>query len=142
LVDRRGGISIQRTDLVDQPVPLKVAVAAEPVDPASVWLYHKTTNRTVYERTRSQAPEYDDVILWNPLREVTEATTANVVAELRGVRVTPPVSCGLLAGTFRAELLARGEIKERVLTHDDLRSASRVWLINSVYEWREAILST
>jgi para-aminobenzoate synthetase/4-amino-4-deoxychorismate lyase len=82
------------------------------------------------------------VILWNPLREVTEATTANVVAELDGVRVTPPVTCGLLGGTFRAELLARREIQERVLTLDDLQSASRLWLINSVHEWREAILST
>jgi para-aminobenzoate synthetase / 4-amino-4-deoxychorismate lyase len=50
------------------------------------------------------------------------------------------VHCGLLAGTFRAELLARGEIQERVVTLDDLRSASRVWLINSVHQWREAIV--
>ena len=57
-----------------------------------------------------------------------------------GVRVTPPVDCGLLAGTFRAELLARREIQERVLTLDDLQSASRLWLINSVHEWREAIV--
>ena len=69
---------------------------------------------------------------------MTEATTANIVADLRGTLVTPPVSCGLLAGTFRAELLARGEIQEHVVTLDDLRSALRVWLINSVYEWRAA----
>jgi para-aminobenzoate synthetase/4-amino-4-deoxychorismate lyase len=78
--------------------------------------------------------------LWNRSRQVTEATTANIVAEVEGVLVTPPVTCGLLPGTFRAELLARGEIQERILTLDDLRSASRVWLINSVYEWREAVM--
>jgi para-aminobenzoate synthetase/4-amino-4-deoxychorismate lyase len=48
------------------------------------------------------------------------------------------VSCGLLPGTFREELLARGEIQEGALTIDDLRTASQVWLINSVHEWREA----
>jgi para-aminobenzoate synthetase/4-amino-4-deoxychorismate lyase len=78
------------------------------------------------------------VILWNPLHEVTEATTANIVVEMQGTLVTPPVTCGLLAGTFRATLLSRAEIQERVVTLDDLRSASRVWLINSVYEWRVA----
>ena len=83
-------------------------------------------------------PTCDDVILWNPSREITEATTANIVADVRGTLVTPPISCGLLAGTFRAELLARGEIQEHVLTLEDLRSASRLWLINSVYEWRAA----
>jgi hypothetical protein len=34
--------------------------------------------------------------------------------------------------------LRRGEIQERVVTLDNLRSASRLWLINSVYEWRPA----
>jgi branched-subunit amino acid aminotransferase/4-amino-4-deoxychorismate lyase len=66
------------------------------------------------------------------------ATTANIVADIPGALVTPPIRCGLLAGTFRAELLERGEVREEVVTLDDLRSASRVWLINSVYEWRAA----
>ena len=64
----------------------------------------------------------DESCLWNRSGQVTEATTANVVVEVDGARVTPPVACGLLAGTFRAELLARGEIQERVVTLDDLRA--------------------
>jgi para-aminobenzoate synthetase/4-amino-4-deoxychorismate lyase len=137
LVERGGRVRIEHTALSRSTV-LKVAVAGEPIDPRSVWLYHKTTRRAVYDTARSGASTFDDVILWNPLRQVTEATTANVVADIRGRLVTPPISCGLLAGTFRAELLARGEIQEHVVTLDDLRSASRLWLINSVYEWRAA----
>jgi len=140
LVARDGRIRIERATLVDPPPMLRLAIAAEPVDAGNVWLYHKTTRRDVYDQARAQAREYDDVILWNRSGQVTEATTANVVAEVGGARVTPPIACGLLAGTFRAELLARGEIQERVLTLDDLRAASRVWLINSVHEWREAIV--
>jgi para-aminobenzoate synthetase/4-amino-4-deoxychorismate lyase len=121
-------------------VPLRGAVATAPIASADVWLFHKTTHRDGYEQARAQASSYDEVVLWNRSRQVTEATTANIVAEMEGVLVTPPVTCGLLPGTFRAELLARGEIQERVLTLDDLRSASRVWLINSVYEWREAVV--
>jgi para-aminobenzoate synthetase/4-amino-4-deoxychorismate lyase len=140
LIGRDGRICVEHTPLVPQTSTLKVAVAAEPVDPQLVWLYHKTTQRGVYENARARSGPGDDVILWNRAQEVTEATTANIVVEVHGRRITPPVGCGLLAGTFRAELLARSEIQERVLMLDDLRSASRVWLINSVHGWREAII--
>jgi para-aminobenzoate synthetase/4-amino-4-deoxychorismate lyase len=120
--------------------PLQVALAGQPVDRSTVWLYHKTTHRHVYERARAEAPDSDDVILWNELREVTESTVANIVVEVDGRRVTPPISCGLLGGTFRADLLARGEIEEQVITVEALRAAPRIWLINSVHEWREAVL--
>jgi len=50
------------------------------------------------------------------------------------------VSCGLLGGTFRAELLEAGTIRERVLTKADVEAASRLWLINSVREWIDAEL--
>jgi para-aminobenzoate synthetase/4-amino-4-deoxychorismate lyase len=137
LVGRTGRVRVEHTVLADSTA-LNVAVADEPIDPRSVWLYHKTTERGVYDTARARASAYDDVILWNPLHEVTEATTANIVVEMQGTLVTPPVTCGLLPGTFRATLLSRAEIQERVVTLDDLRSASRVWLINSVYEWRVA----
>jgi len=42
-----------------------------------------------------------------------------------------------LGGVFRAELLSKGRLRERCLTPDDVRQASRVWLINSVREWVE-----
>lgn len=45
--------------------------------------------------------------------------------------------CGLLAGTFRAELIERGEITERVIRIDDLPTAEAIYLINSVQEWRD-----
>lgn len=118
---------------------LRVGVAPSPIDPWDVFLFHKTTNRVLYERARS-AP-YDDVILWNPQREITESTIANVVVEIDGQRVTPPLECGLLPGTFRAALLASGEIIEQRVTLDQLLAARRLWLINSVRGWCPAIAS-
>jgi hypothetical protein len=89
---------------------------------------------------RARRDDADDVCLWNENGEVTESTIANIVVELSGgVRVTPPVDCGLLAGTFRAELLERGE-NRRVVRVEELSSASRIWLINSVQGWRPASL--
>jgi para-aminobenzoate synthetase/4-amino-4-deoxychorismate lyase len=115
---------------------MKLAVAKEPVNSGDLFLYHKTTSRTVYEKAKADFPEADDVLLYNERGEVTESCIANVVVELDGRKVTPPVSCGLLAGTFREELLATGEIEERVVILEDLKRATGVWLINSIRKWR------
>ena len=118
-----------------------LAIAKEPVDSGDVFLYHKTTNRGVYERAKGDFPNTDDVLLYNERGEVTESCIANVVVELDGRKVTPPVSCGLLAGTLRDNLLESGEIEEGVLTLDDIERADSIWLINSVRKWRKAILA-
>jgi para-aminobenzoate synthetase/4-amino-4-deoxychorismate lyase len=119
---------------------LRVGLAVRPIDSDDPFVFHKTTNRAHYDRARISG--FDDVILWNPMREVTEATTANIVVELTaGDRVTPPVACGLLAGTCRAEALAEGWMREAVVTIDQLRSARTIWLLNSVHERRDAVLS-
>ena len=81
------------------------------------------------------------MLLWNEEGELTEFTTGNLVLELQdGRKLTPPRDCGLLAGTLRAELLARGEISEQVLTREDLQRAKRLWFINGVRGWVEVQL--
>jgi para-aminobenzoate synthetase/4-amino-4-deoxychorismate lyase len=145
LLSRDGSFSCEAVDLdVSGKAPAgrayRCALAAEPIDPAGVFLYHKTTRREVYEQARASRPDADAVILWNAAGEVTEATESNVVVEVDGVRVTPPVECGLLAGTFRAALLAAGELRERRVSLDELRAAPRFWLINSVRGWMDAEL--
>ncbi|MBK7451688.1 MAG: aminotransferase class IV [Anaerolineales bacterium] len=54
---------------------------------------------------------------------------------MNGELFTPPVECGLLAGTFRAELVASGEVKEKVLKKQDLAKAEAVFLVNSLRKW-------
>ena len=51
---------------------------------------------------RAARPGCDDVILWNERGEITESCTANVVIDLDGELITPPIECGVLGGTFRA----------------------------------------
>ena len=118
----------------------RVAVAAEPVSSGDLFLRHKTTHREIYNRARAARPDGDDVLLVNERGEITESTIANVVAEIDGVRVTPPAACGLLPGVFRGALLDAGEIEERVVARVDLVSAKRLWLINSLREWIPAAL--
>jgi para-aminobenzoate synthetase/4-amino-4-deoxychorismate lyase len=140
LVARDGTPTIECTPYTADPRPWRVAFASEPVDSRDPFLANKTTNRGLYDAARRARPDVDDVILSNERREITEATLANVVAEIDGVRYTPPLASGLLGGTFRAELLASGQVRERVLTRADLTRASRLWLINSVREWIDAVL--
>jgi len=120
--------------------PLRVALAKEPIDSQEVFLFHKTTHREVYEKAKADSPDVDDVILWNERGEVTESTMANVVIRKDSKLVTPPVECGLLAGTFREHLLKSGEIEESIVSVDDLKAADEVFLVNSVRKWQRAEL--
>lgn len=120
--------------------PLRLCLAAKPVNAADPALFHKTTRRAFYDRTLKSHPGYDDVLLQNTRGEVTESCRANLVAALDGRLLTPALGCGLLPGTYRARLLARGVIAEAVLTPDDLARASRLWLLNSVRLWMPAVL--
>ena len=113
----------------------RVAMATVPLDSSNQFLYHKTTHRSFYERPVQECPDCDDLIFWNELGEVTESSIANIVVEIDGERWTPPRRSGLLAGTFREELLARGEIRERVILKNELKRADRLFLINSVRRW-------
>ncbi|MEQ1908393.1 MAG: chorismate-binding protein [Vicinamibacterales bacterium] len=142
LVGQDGHVTVESTPLVLSAERLRVCLAENAVDVSSPFLYHKTTNRSAYEKARASAPDHDDVLLWNDRGEVTEATTANLVVEIDGVRVTPPVSSGLLAGTYRAEMLAEGMISEQAVTLDEVKRAPRLWLINSVHGMREAELDS
>jgi len=138
-VSKDGAIALNDED-VKPSTPLRVALAGEPVASDDVFLRHKTSRREVYECARAAHPGAQDVLLWNERRELTEACSANVVLEIEGRRLTPPVSSGLLPGTFRAHLLEQNDIEESVLTLETLDRASAVFLINSVRRWCEARL--
>lgn len=140
-VGRHGSVEAEAAPYLPSAEPARVAVAAEPVDSRDFMLYHKTTRRGLYEARAASRPDRDDVLLVNERGELTESTIANLVVRMDGALWTPPLECGLLPGVMRADLLARGEIAERVLRPEDLPRAEEVWLINSVRGWRRAIVA-
>lgn len=143
LVTLVGELTVEAVPLAqgERSRPLRVALADTAVTSETIWLYHKTTRREIYEQARAAHPTCDEVILWNERGELTEATTANLVLDLEGTLWTPPLSSGLLAGTFRQYLLANGRIQERVLTRADLKQARQILLINSVRQWQTAVFN-
>jgi len=142
LVDRQGEVSLEAEPLAPNgDAPVRLVLAREPVDPALVFIYHKTTQRDVYEHARTAVAGGDDVLLWNTRGEVTETTVANVVLDLDGAMVTPPLSCGLLPGIMREWLLRSGVVREKVVAVSDLVRCRRLWVVNSVRLWRAAEIS-
>lgn len=142
LVDENGSIRTEANPLLEESKQtLKVCLAKEPVDSGDPFLYHKTTNRKVYEQANVLCPGYDDVILWNERGEVTESCIANLVVELDGNLYTPPVSCGLLPGTYRSWLLSQGKVRERIILLEQLDECTRLFLVNSVRGQKAARLA-
>ncbi len=131
-----GGVELE---VAEAPEPVTdswdVPVDVVPVPRGHEFLFHKTTVREVYDDARARFPGAPDVLLFNEVGELTETTIGNLVLDLDGVLVTPPVSCGLLPGTMRAELLATGTVVERVLVRSDLDRAARAWMVNSLRGW-------
>jgi para-aminobenzoate synthetase/4-amino-4-deoxychorismate lyase len=133
LVSRTGAVDLTSIPLTDDALGFgDVQLAAEPIDSNDPFLYHKTTNRRVYENAMASRPGEADVLLFNDRSEVTESTLANLIVEIDGSLLTPPVRCGLLPGTARARMLEQRKVREGVIHLDELARASRVFLINSV----------
>lgn len=75
----------------DDQLPLRrVALARRPIDHRSPWVYHKTTNRGVYQEHLNAHPEADDVLLFNERDYLTESCFASILVE----RVLPPRTAG------------------------------------------------
>src|SRR6185503_19585705 len=125
MLSRDGRIETQVTPVDLLGEVKEVMLATEPVDSSDRFLFHKTTRR----------PGADGLIFWNERGEITESSIANVVVPIDGELFTPPIECGLLAGTFRNHLLAQGTIKERVITMDEFQRAPEFFLINSIRKW-------
>lgn len=115
----------------------KILFSPEAVDSQSVYLYHKTTRRELYdaERQRAVAAGYYEVVFVNERGEVSEGAITNIFVRKEGRLLTPKVACGLLAGVLRQYLL-RGDggepVVEAVLTREDLQTAEAIYVGNSV----------
>ncbi len=142
-LSQAGVISIEAIPISKIPLPdtLNVKLAEQPVDSSDVFLYHKTTHRGVYDAAINSQPNCDDVLLWNEQGLLTESTKANLVCQFDDGLFTPSVTSGLLAGTYREQLLEEGMIQERTIKVDELWECGEIFLINSVRRWMKVELN-
>ena len=112
-------------------------ISDQRVDEKDLFFYHKTTRRQFYDREMERQKALtgcDEVVFLNKKGELTEGTRTNLFVELDGRLFTPALTCGLLPGTLREELLdlPRAAASEAVLAPQDLLGAERIYLGNSV----------
>ena len=114
----------------------RVLFSSQATDPASPWLFHKTTLRELYdtERQRAVAAGFYEVLFANIRGEVTEGSITNIFAQQQGTLLTPPMECGLLPGVFRRFLLEHTPlvVREAILTRQDIEQAEAIFVGNSV----------
>jgi branched-subunit amino acid aminotransferase/4-amino-4-deoxychorismate lyase len=110
-------------------------------DPASPLAGVKSTSRAdhVYAKLEADRAGADDALFLTVDGAISEATTSNVFALVRGSFVTPPRAAGILAGTTRTWLLASSEdveprfrLVEADLMPDDLLRADEAFVSSSV----------
>lgn len=136
LVSETGSVQVEGEEIsLAKSTSRPVTLATSPIMKENIFLYHKTTNRSVYENHKVTEQDIYDTLLWNEENELTEFTNGNLVVEWGGSYYTPPVSCGLLPGTFRSYLLKEQIIEEKILKKNDLGKFTRIWFINSVRKW-------
>ncbi len=135
LVDVKGNIHVMCRDVIyDVSTQYRVTFSQHPTHSSNVFLYHKTTNRKLYNTEYKKYAEqgYVDVLFCNERGEVTEGAISNIIIKKRGQYYTPPVSCGLLAGTYRQHFMTTHNVTEKILTKQDVLQADQVYICNSV----------
>jgi para-aminobenzoate synthetase / 4-amino-4-deoxychorismate lyase len=112
-------------------------ISDQRLDAKDAFFYHKTTRRQFFDREMERQKALtgcDEVVFLNKKGELTEGTRTNLFIEIDGRLFTPALTCGLLPGTLREELLdlPRAAASEAVLTPQDLLAADSIYLGNSV----------
>ncbi len=131
-LDAAGRIEVQAAALPAGKPEWRVGLAAERLASGDPWLTVKSTNRATYDAARASLPDgLDEVIFRNERGEVCDGSITTVFFDQGEGLCTPPLTCGLLPGVLRAEMLAAGAAREAVLLAADLAEV-RLWLGNSL----------
>jgi branched-subunit amino acid aminotransferase/4-amino-4-deoxychorismate lyase len=112
--------------------PRSVKLAPFRVNSDNPSLYHKTTNREIYDAARREGDAETEVLLVNERGEITEATIANVAVRRSAQWITPRSSCGLLNGVMRSELLDTGRVVEGIIFAEELKPGEIVRCFNAL----------
>lgn len=134
LLTKTGEIKIETfsLDITESNKLRTITLAPRPIPERDPFLYHKTTMRDIYNSFLKDETDCEDVLLWNKKGEITESCIANFVAVIEGKHFTPPISCALLGGTLRKDMIENGILREKIIKIDELKDAQEIYLINSL----------
>ncbi|MCG7519372.1 aminotransferase class IV family protein [Ruegeria sp. Ofav3-42] len=133
-LDVDGTCHVTTGALGDNPPVWRIAITDTRLSSSNAWLLHKTTQRSVYDTARAALPEgIDELLFLNERDELCEGTITNLFLHMPdGSRLTPKLTCGLLPGVLREELLDNKQVTESVLSLTDLQNAEKLYVGNSL----------
>ncbi len=134
LLGMEGGVVLEKEPLKEPPSLVKVNISAKRIDPKNQFLYHKSTQRVLYDQelARARSQGFWEVVFLNMYGELTEGAVTNLFLVQDNRMYTPPLKSGLLPGTLREHLLSQGLAEEKTLFAEDLLRAEKIYIGNSV----------
>lgn len=128
-------LSTQISPFKDFSSPVKLAISRYPLTASVQTTGKKTTARDFYDGERHRitaSTSADEVIFQNAQGQICEGSFTSIFIEKDRALLTPHLSCGLLPGVLRQELIESGQAIEATLSLADLKSADAIFVGNSL----------
>lgn len=116
----------------------KVFLDLQPSRPSTL-TSQKTSHRCVFTAARERldilpeiAPTAQEVLLYNPYGEITEASCSTVYFKRHGEWITPAAICGSMLGVTRRLAVEKGLCRQGIIELKDLKANEEIWLSNAV----------
>lgn len=136
-LDALGKIKLEYQAITKIKSKFRVALLNNALDTSHPLFRYKTTSplvRGLYTQLDNQfKPDgIDELLFINQHGEITEGRFYNFIIELDGQLITPPISCGLLNGIYRINMIKHQQVYERIITKEMLMHATKIYLCNDV----------
>ncbi|WP_150467379.1 bifunctional anthranilate synthase component I family protein/class IV aminotransferase [Francisella sp. SYW-9] len=118
--------------------PIKLIICPEKIDSKNKLFQYKTTHsstRGFYTQMHDKYIAIEtgcELIFLNEKNCITETRFHNIVIEKNKQLYTPKLDDGVLDGVARRSMIIEKKLEPKHLTIDDLKSADKIYLINSV----------
>jgi para-aminobenzoate synthetase/4-amino-4-deoxychorismate lyase len=134
ILNKWGRIKIETSDLPFVAKIVKIIISEKKISTQNKFQYFKTTNRKLYDEEYQKyfAKGFFDVIFLNEKDEVAEGSITNIFIKKGNSWLTPPLTSGILNGIYCSHLLNNNDIKQKLITIEDLLKADEIKLVNSV----------
>lgn len=136
LLFQSGDVELSHSELEPSPAFYRVALCKTPVYSESIFQYHKTTNRKLYDDFYQIAHSkgYNEILFFNQRNFCVEGSRHTLIIKKNGQFFTPPLEDGALPGVLRQVLLndPKYDLVEESLSLKDLQDADEVYLANSL----------
>ena len=126
--------------------PIKLIISPEKIDSKNKLFRYKTTHdftRGFYTKMHNKYisnQEDKELLFLNEFGNITETRFHNILIEKDGQRYTPLLTDGILDGVARKIMIDKENLIPKSINLDELKSADKIYLINSVRDLISAYL--